>query len=114
MEERLVILELDLKGLAKFTERRLLALESQPVLSVPAEGGEYQRGRSDERIEQFKALQKFGGWTSLTDRAEAWSKVCEVLDEVSPDWGITPGEGSGIDKAVAAIRALSTEGNARG
>lgn len=35
VEERLVILELDLKGLAKFTERRLLALESQPVLSVP-------------------------------------------------------------------------------
>lgn len=36
VEELLVILELDLKGLAKFTERRLLVLESQPALSVPA------------------------------------------------------------------------------
>lgn len=34
----------------------------------------------------MKAMEHLSGWTSLTDRAECWSKLFEVATLVYPDW----------------------------
>lgn len=41
----------------------------------------------------------------MQQRSDAWFKVIEALDEVSPGW--MKGKGSCMDKAVKAIKKLA-------
>ena len=42
------------------------------------------------------------------NRSQAWIKVCELLDELDPDWFRK--DGTGLDLALNSIRSLATKG----
>lgn len=42
---------------------------------------------------------------ATSQQADAWFSVCNLLDELSPGW--SEGNGTGVEKAVATIRAFA-------
>lgn len=67
-----------------------------------------EEGGIKAMTETFIAYEKYGGWTSLTSRADAWLAVCDAMDAAVPDWAIG-GTGTGVEKMVDAIKALAAE-----
>lgn len=50
-------------------------------------------------------MSKYAGKNSQEQQAQAWLDICEVLDELDPDWIARPY--SGIDCAIQSIRAMA-------
>lgn len=42
-------------------------------------------------------------------KARAWDRICEILDEVVPDWNTKFHKPTGTENAVAAIKYLAEQ-----
>lgn len=71
-----------------------------------------KRGKADENQRYFDAVEAHGGWTSLTQRANAWDAVWGAINDADPGVFVrTPGSGVEIVKTWIKSRAKPPEGH---
>lgn len=65
--------------------------------------------RGDELIRLKQSLDRYGDLKSMAERAQAWTAVCNSLDEHRPGWNLVGLLPTGMGGAIKAIQDMVEE-----